>query len=71
MRQIEITEEHIIFCDGLTCEPVRNWLIGAHCCDCPIIKLCNEYHNIATEEEFDLALAETFNINPKNQKQNA
>ena len=42
--KIEIdSDERIIFCDGLTCDPIKNYMANAHCGNCPIIELCNEF----------------------------
>lgn len=37
------SEERIVFCDGLTCDPIKNYAANAHCGNCPIIELCNEF----------------------------
>lgn len=42
--RIEIdSDERIVLCDGLTCDPIKNYAAGAHCGNCPIIELCNEF----------------------------
>lgn len=44
------SKERIVLCDGLTCDPIKNYAANAHCGNCPIIKLCNEFveENIAS-----------------------
>lgn len=42
--KVEIdSEERILFCDGLTCDPIKNYMANAHCGNCPIIEICNEF----------------------------
>ena len=48
MHVIEITEE-LITCDGLTCEPAKNYIAGTHCKDCPIV----QEHEAMLEHDLD------------------
>jgi len=41
--KIEMTEEAIVFCDGLTCDPIAMWESCAACGNCPLLRLCEEY----------------------------
>lgn len=42
--KIEInSDERIIFCDGLTCDPIGYYMINAHCGNCPIIELFDKF----------------------------
>lgn len=38
-----MTEEGIICCDTLTCDPVRNYASNAHCGNCPLVLLYYEF----------------------------
>lgn len=44
--KIEITEEGIIFCDGLTCDPVGMYDSCSECGGCPFVSLFDRYLEI-------------------------
>ena len=44
--KIELDSEERIVCDGLTCDPIKNYAANAHCGNCPIIELCNEFAEV-------------------------
>ena len=37
MMHVITIDEELIQCDGLTCEPAKNYICGTHCKDCPIV----------------------------------
>ena len=41
--KIEISEEGIVFCDGLTCDPVSMYESCAQCGGCPFVPLIDRY----------------------------
>lgn len=43
---IEITEEGIVFCDRLTCDPLGLYEAKQQCGDCPILKFAEKYYEI-------------------------
>lgn len=44
--KIEMTEEAIVFCDGIMCDPVKMYDSCAECGGCPFVRLFNEYLDI-------------------------
>lgn len=45
--KVEITEEGIVLCDSLTCDPLGNWITNDHCGNCPIIHVCEDFLELA------------------------
>ena len=43
---IEVTEEGIVFCERLTCDPLGLYEVGQECGNCPIIKFAEDYEAI-------------------------
>lgn len=42
--KIEIdSDERRVFCDGISCDPIKIYAANAHCGNCPIIDLCNDF----------------------------
>lgn len=46
MMKIEITEEGIVFCDGLICDPIGMYDSCAECGGCPFVSLFQKYLDI-------------------------
>lgn len=42
--KIEMTEEQIIFCDTITCDPLQNYVMDSHCENCPLIDYMLTFH---------------------------
>lgn len=47
---IEITDEGIVFCEGLTCDPVGLYENRRQCGNCPLLKFAERYSAIKSEE---------------------
>lgn len=49
--KIEISDEGVIFCSGIPCNPIELWENSAACGDCPMIQwgeeFCNAYFDDA------------------------
>lgn len=43
---IHITEEGIVFCDAIVCNPLALYDAGQECGNCPILKLAEDYQEI-------------------------
>lgn len=43
---INISDEGIVFCDGLTCDPIGMWTINQNCGSCPLIKLAERFCDV-------------------------
>lgn len=44
--KLHISEEGIIFCDEILCDPLALYDIGQECGNCPILKFAEEYECI-------------------------
>lgn len=47
--EITMSEEGVIFCNGIMCDPLGLYCTGAECGSCPIISLAEEFCNIKFE----------------------
>lgn len=47
---INISDEGIVFCDGLTCDPIGMWTISQNCGSCPFIKLAERFCNVCLKD---------------------
>lgn len=50
MQNIQITEEQIIICDTLICDPVANYRTGDICCECPLLIIAKQIHQVILEQ---------------------
>lgn len=48
--EITITSEGVIYCDGITCDPLGLFLTNDECGSRPLIKICAKF----SEEYFDI-----------------
>lgn len=44
--EIKISEEGVIFCDGIVCNPLSFYATNDYCGSCPLIKICDEFFDI-------------------------
>ena len=44
--EITITEEGIIFCNGIACDPLTLFRTDSQCGNCPIIRIGEKYDNV-------------------------
>lgn len=47
--KVEITDEGIIYCDGITCNPLSLFYTNAECGSCPVMRICEEYWHLLVE----------------------
>lgn len=43
---INISDEGIISCNGLVCDPIGLWNINQHCGNCPFIRLAERFCDV-------------------------
>ena len=44
--EIILTDEGIVFCDGVMCDPLKMYGCSQECGNCPIISMAEEYETI-------------------------
>lgn len=43
---LHISEEGIVFCDGMLCNPLALYDVGQECGNCPLLKFAEDYETI-------------------------
>ena len=50
--KIEITEEKIIYCDGILCDPLSMYITCDECGSCPVIEICEKFFEIKLDSNY-------------------